>query len=136
MLNRVTGVIYEFQANNKKQGGLPVTDPPPRCIPNGRLEVIYAPSRPEYSKTHHKQVEAFTFWLKNCLKQHFLKNFKQDIILTDFVRNRSRINNIFTSGHSELFLFKVYSKTTRQTGGTFYFLIEKSSKTAFFDKNL
>jgi hypothetical protein len=29
-----------------------------------------------------------------------------------------------------------YSKTTPQTGGGFYFLIEKLSKTAFFEKTL
>jgi hypothetical protein len=50
-------------------------------------------------KHPHSQVDAFTFRLKNLY---------QDIISIHFVRNRSRLKNSFTSGHFELYLFKVF----------------------------
>jgi hypothetical protein len=53
---------------------------------------IWLPAGRNTQKHHRKQMEAFTFWMKNHQKQHFLdKNLKQDIIMTHFLLNRSRI---------------------------------------------
>jgi hypothetical protein len=68
-------VIYDVQATNKKQGGLPVRDPPPS--PASLLlvakESYMTPSRQKYIlKYHLKKVEAYLFGKKKRLKQHFL----------------------------------------------------------------
>jgi hypothetical protein len=56
------GVICDSQVTNRKQGGLPVRAP---LSPAALLLVAWdsytctTPSRLEYKKHHHKQVEAF-----------------------------------------------------------------------------
>jgi hypothetical protein len=79
------------------------------CTRIGRLGVIMTPSRPKYTKIPPQTGGSSYFLIekKNCLKQHLNKNLYQDIIIIHFVRNRSRIKNIFTSGHFELCLFKI-----------------------------
>jgi hypothetical protein len=44
------GVIYDSQATNRRQGGLPARAPLPRSSPAGRLGVIYDSNRPKYTK--------------------------------------------------------------------------------------
>jgi hypothetical protein len=51
------GVLYDSQATNRKQGGLPVRAPPPPCrTPIGHLEVIYdsQPSRKHKNTTKNR----------------------------------------------------------------------------------
>ncbi len=65
------GVIYDSQATNRKQGGLPVRASLPLPYSYWSSEShIRLPAGRNTQKDHHKQGEAFTFWLKNCLKQH------------------------------------------------------------------
>ncbi len=49
------GVIYDSQATHREQGV-------------SRTPIGW----PNYTKNHHKKVEALTFCLKNCLKQNFV----------------------------------------------------------------
>jgi hypothetical protein len=45
------GIIYDFQATNRKQGGLPVRAPiPPTALLVVTWELYVTPSRPEYTK--------------------------------------------------------------------------------------
>ncbi len=70
---------------------------------------IWLPAGWTTQKHHRNQVETLPFLLKNHIKLHFLnKNFYQNIIVIHLVRKRSRIQNIFTYGHCELHLFKVW----------------------------
>ncbi len=104
------GVLYGSQATNRKQGGLPVRAAFPRRTPIGHLGVMYDSQPAEIHKnTTINRWQALVFYiLENRLIQHFFKeNLLQDIILIHFVRNRSRITNIFTSDHFELYLFNV-----------------------------
>jgi hypothetical protein len=57
-------VIYDSQVTNKKQGGLPVRDPPPSptSLVLVAQESYMTPSRTKYTlKYHHKKVEALSF---------------------------------------------------------------------------
>jgi hypothetical protein len=67
-------VIYDFQAINSKQRGF-LQDPPPFLPAHSYFLFVYEshkpPGLPEYTKHHHKLVDAIIFGLKNCLKQHF-----------------------------------------------------------------
>jgi hypothetical protein len=56
------GVIYDAQATNRKQGGLPVSPPPPCRTSIGRKGVIYD-SQPAgmHKKTPPNKVETLTF---------------------------------------------------------------------------
>jgi hypothetical protein len=65
------GVIYDSQATNKKQGVLPVSPLPLAALLLFAWESYMTLSRPEYTKTPSKKVEALTFLLNIRLKQHF-----------------------------------------------------------------
>ncbi len=56
--------LYDSQAVTRKHGRLLWEPSFSRRTPIGRMAKIY-------KKYHHKQGEALTFWVKNCLKQHF-----------------------------------------------------------------
>jgi hypothetical protein len=62
------------------------------------------PSWPENTKTPPQSGGNSYFLIEKSPLTAFLYN---TIIPTHFVRNRSRIKRIFTSGHFELYLFKV-----------------------------
>jgi hypothetical protein len=51
------GVIYDSQATNRKQGGLPVRAPSPTAL----LLAARESNMLKYTKNNHKQVEALTF---------------------------------------------------------------------------
>ncbi len=56
------GVIYDFQATNRKDGGLSVRHPPSSAFLLVAWESDKPHIRPEYTKTHrHKQVNALAF---------------------------------------------------------------------------
>jgi hypothetical protein len=72
--------------------------------------LLYAAwSWPEYTKTAPQTGRSFYILTEKSPKTAFFiyKNLLQDIILRHFVRNRSRMKNIFTSGYLELYLYKV-----------------------------
>jgi hypothetical protein len=65
------------------------------------------PRQLEYTKIPPETGGCCYFLIEKSPKATFKKNILNDIILINFVRNRSRIKNIFTSGHFEMYLFKV-----------------------------
>jgi hypothetical protein len=91
------GVIYDSKATNRKQGVLPVIAPLlPAIFLLVAWETYMTPSWSEYTKTPSKTAGSYNFLIEKSPKTVFCKNLKQDIILTHFVRNRSRRTNIFT----------------------------------------
>jgi hypothetical protein len=94
-------IIYDYQATNRKQGGLPVRVPSPCHTPFSHLDVIYDSQLAQIHKnTTTKRWKLFLFEEK-LPKTALKKKLEQDLILKHFVRNRSRIKNMFTSGHFE-----------------------------------
>jgi hypothetical protein len=90
------GVIYDSKATNRKQGVLPVFAPLlPAILLWVAWETYMTPSRSEYTKTPTKTGGSSNCLIEKSPRTVFCKNLKQDIILTLFVRNRSRKKKIF-----------------------------------------
>ncbi len=65
------GVIYDSQATNRKQGGLPVRAPSPCCTPIGRLGVIYDSHRAGIHKNTPKVRRKLLFFEFFCIKTFY-----------------------------------------------------------------
>jgi hypothetical protein len=65
------GVIYDSQATNRKQGGLPVSPPPPCRTPIVRLGVIYDSQPTGIHKNTTKKGRSSYFLIENSSKTAF-----------------------------------------------------------------
>ncbi len=89
-------------------GRTPCESPPPFAASFGRLGLIYDSQLAGIHKnTTTNRWKLLYFDWKIAKTRFFCTNLEQDIILIHFVRNRSRKKNIFSSGHLELYLFKI-----------------------------